>query len=352
MTTFHPHFRTDILTGRQVIVAPQRSDRPSAYLPDPPLNQLLDPFIEGQESETPHERFAVRPKGSEPNGPGWLLRVVPNRYPAVAPPSDHKATEEALDEHAMFPTRSAFGEHDVVIECPDSRTRMAELSQPEITQLLHAWQTRLQQLIRSPPICGVAIFRNEGFSAGASLAHCHSQILATTELMPLDLVRHDRAAAHRAVTGRDLVQDLSNAEYAHGIRWICKTSYFGVYCPFASEISWQIRFAPLGTQPVSFAESSEAVLHDLATLLKSALSALEKNLGGPFSFNLTLVHPRIDQPAGFWWYLNLLPRTGRSAGWELLTNVEIVTVTPERAAERIRDALQAEDLSGSAAARP
>ncbi len=195
----------------------------------------------------------------------------------------------------------------------------------------------MRQLIVSPLICSVAIFRNEGFSAGASLAHCHSQILATTEMMPLDVVLHDRAAAHRSKTGRDLVQDLSNAERSDGIRWICETAYFDVHCPFASRMSWQIRFVPKVTQPTSYAEASDAMLHDLAMLLKSALIALELNLGGPFSFNLTLVHSRIDQQAAFGWYLELLPRTGRTAGWELLTNVEIVTIAPEIAAERIRD---------------
>jgi len=87
MTASSPQFRTDVLTGQQVIVAPLRRHRPSAYLPDPPLSSLIDPFAEGHESETPDERFAIRADDSEPNGPGWMLRVVPNRYPTVRSPS-------------------------------------------------------------------------------------------------------------------------------------------------------------------------------------------------------------------------------------------------------------------------
>jgi len=338
MPSSDPHFRTDILTGQQVIVASHRSDRPSSFLPDPLLNLLPDPFAEGQEHETPGERYAVRSGDSLPNGRGWLLRIVPNRYPAVAGvgATARVARTEIFGDHSMFPHGPACGEHDVVIECPDQRTRMVELSPAEIHQTLLAWQVRMRQLIVSQLICSVAIFRNEGFSAGASLAHCHSQILATAEMMPLDVVRHDRAAAHRSMSGRDLVQDLSNAERLHGIRWICETAYFEVHCPFASRMSWQIRFVPKVTQPASYAEASDEMLHDLAILLKSALIALETNLSGPFSFNLTLVHSRIDREAAFGWYLDLLPRTGRTAGWELLTNVDIVTVAPEIAAERIR----------------
>lgn len=340
MTASGPQFRTDVLTGQQVIVAPLRWHRPSASMPDPPLSSLLDPFAEGRESETPDERFAIRADDSEPNGPGWLLRVVPNRYPSVTPVSMNGLTCSETGEPEMFPCRPACGEHDVVIECPDNRSRMAELSPAEIQQTLIAWRTRMQQLMQLPSICSVAIFRNEGFSAGASLAHCHSQILATTALMPLDVARHERAIRHRSATGRDLVQDLWDAERTHGIRVIRETPFFGVYCPFASRMSWQIRFVPKQSQSAAFADASDAMLQDLAAVMKSSLIALEQPLGGPFSFNLTLSHPRIDQPAAFSWSLDLLPRTGRMAGWELLTNVEIVTVTPETAAGKLRAAME------------
>jgi len=340
MISTGPQFRTDVLTGQQIIVAPQRSRRPAAHLSDPPLNTLLDPFEEGKEHETPDEHFSVRTNDSVPNGPGWLVRVVPNRYPAVAPVSGQSTASCIVSDQSLFPGRPAFGEHDVVIECPDSRTRMVELSPAEIRQTLAAWQTRMRQLMQSPSICSVAVFRNEGFSAGASLAHCHSQILATTELMPLDLARHERTASHRSASGGDLVQDLWNAERVQELRLIHETAGFGLCCPYASRVSWQIRLVPKQTQPASFSDASDAMLHDLALLLKSALIALEKVLGGPFSFNLTLAHPRIDQPAAFSWYLDLMPRIGRIAGWELLTNVDIVTVAPEAAAKSIRDVWQ------------
>jgi galactose-1-phosphate uridylyltransferase len=105
-------------------------------------------------------------------------------------------------------------------------------------------------------------------------------------------------------------------------------------------MAWQIRFVPKQTQPASFADASDATLRELATLLKSAMIALETVFGGPFPFNLVLAHPRIDQPAAFSWYLDLMPRSGRFAGWELLTNVDIVTVAPETAAKSIREAWQ------------
>ena len=213
---------------------------------------------------------------------------------------------------------------------------MAELSVSEVQRTLVAWRTRMKQLMETPSICNVAIFRNEGFSAGASLAHCHSQIVATSELTPLDNKRHELAIQYRSTTGHNLVRDLWLAERRDHVRVVTETSNFGVYCPFASRTSWQVRFQPTHPQPTSLADASDAMLLDLATLLKESLKHLEQILEGSFAFNLTLSHPRIDESPAFSWYLDLLPRTGRVAGWELLTNVDIVTVAPETAAAMLR----------------
>ncbi len=338
----HPELRTDVLTGQKVIVAPVRSERPFAVIPDILLSRTDDPLAEGNECETPSERFAIRDAASEPNSPGWMLRVVPNRFPAVEPfrgagfqPAESH-TKDGRRELRLFPSEPAIGEHDVVIECPDSRSRLVDLSVDEIAAVLCAWRTRVQQLTAGGQYSSVAVFRNEGFSAGASLAHCHSQVIASKLLTPFDAERHSRAIRHRTQTGRDLIRDLTDAELAAGSRIVCTTEHFTVLCPFAPRTSWHVRFLPGENVSPSFAEASGSSLAELARLLKSLLSALETAIGSPFSFNLILPHPRIDQPPEFRWMLDLLPRTGRIAGWEFLSGVDIVNVSPEHAAEVLR----------------
>ena len=89
-----PEIRIDPLTGLRAIVADRRADRPGA-LPDwepvPPVDPAEDPFAEGHEASTPPELFALRPDGSRPNTPGWRVRVVPNRYPALEPNAESPA---------------------------------------------------------------------------------------------------------------------------------------------------------------------------------------------------------------------------------------------------------------------
>lgn len=331
-----PEFRTDVLTGLQVLVAPVRSSRPSAVHPEPSLTGSDDPFAEGKEHETPRERFAIRDSLSPPNGTGWQLRIVPNRYPAVVSPETDQMTSPSPGVDPFFLSQPACGEHDVVIECPDSRARLAEFSVGEVEQVFIAWQTRLQQLAQDGRYCNVSIFRNEGFSAGASLAHCHSQIIASQHATPLEAERSERASWHYQNTGREITFDLLQAEQRFEKRIVLESERFVVLCPFASRTSWHVRFVPKSVADRSFVNSDQNAVRELAEIVKRMLVVLEQALGGPFSFNLILPHPRLDEPPQFRWMLELMPRTGRSAGWEFLTGVDIVTVSPEQAATVLR----------------
>ena len=223
-----------------------------------------------------------------------------------------------------------------MIECPDSRARLTEFSTVEIAQIFSAWQARLRQLAQVGEYCHVSIFRNEGFSAGASLSHCHSQIIASQHSTPLDTERYKRAKRYYQSTGRELTLDLLQAELQSAKRIVLQSDRFVVLCPFASRTSWHLRFVPHATTDRSFLNADQAVTMELAELVKTMLKALEQALGGPFSFNLILPHPRLNQPEQFRWMLELMPRTGRSAGWEFLTGVDIVTVAPEQAATVLR----------------
>src|SRR4029079_18726642 len=83
--------RVEPLTGLKSIVPPDRATRPGGGLsaePCPPIDPETDPFLEGHEDRTPPEVYAVRPKGSAPASPGWRLRVVPTRYPALDPETE------------------------------------------------------------------------------------------------------------------------------------------------------------------------------------------------------------------------------------------------------------------------
>lgn len=342
--------RLDVLTGRHVILVPGRAARPGAQHRDPRLQTDTDPFADGAESETPDECFAIRPESTPPNSPGWLLRVVPNRYPITAPPdlsgSGLTDAEARLAEAEFFPTAAFTGRHEVVIECPDSRSRLLDLSSTEIRRIFVAWQERSRRLITDGRYRTLAIYRNEGFSAGASLPHCHSQILAACRLSPLDQTRLERAAVYRRRHQRDLLPDLLEAEQQLQVRMITASDRLTVLCPFAPRSAWHVRFVPRPPYPAFFAAAEIDVIEELADLVPKVLRAIEAGCGGEIPMNIVLSQPPVDRPAAWPWMLELLPRITRQAGWELLTDEDTFPGQPETWAAVIRRELNTEPQSG------
>lgn len=342
-----PEFRTDVLTGSRILIAAGRSDRPNAVSQDPLVSIAEDPFAEGRESETPGERTAFRDTASETDRSGWQVRLVPNRYPAFVSPIGQSDHAEAAVE--LFPSEPACGQHDVVIECPDSRTRLVELTTEELTCVLTGWQLHVRQVRSEAKFPYVSVFRNEGFSAGASLAHCHSQIIASAHSSRVLEERIARSRAYVTAHNRDLVDDLLTAERAAGVRIVREGTHFVTLCPFAPRTAYHLRIIPVAEVSRQFADVGTEHLQELAEELLRQLRAVESVLGR-FSFNLILPLPPVGDLPSFRWMIEILPRITRAAGWEYLTGIDIVTTTPEAAAKILRS--RQEIVSASISQRP
>ena len=127
-----PELRIDPLSGLRTIVAGARADRPGggfAAEPRPPIEEAGDPFLEGHERRTPPELHALRPDGGAADAPGWLVRVVPNLYPALEKGGDAAgdgasggvdplAADERNASEELFPARPATGAHEVIVNAP------------------------------------------------------------------------------------------------------------------------------------------------------------------------------------------------------------------------------------------
>lgn len=334
--------RTDLFSGRQVLIAEGRAARPQQTgRPELIIDEQADPFREGHESETPSERLALRLHDSAANEGGWLLRVVPNRYPAV---------RQSAGESVGSTSTDAVGLHDVVIECPDARTSLLQFSVVEIARVLKAWQLRVTALMAEPRIRHISVFRNEGARAGASLPHAHSQVLATGFLPAAVTLRRQREQQSLQDSGSTLFARWLQQEQSDGRRIVRQDQDFLVSCPDAPRVAWHTRISPLSDPVQSFVLLSETQLLQLAANLQRTLRALADLLGS-YSCNLLLHLPPVEdvlQQAGLqansWpWMLDIVPRTSGIAGYELMTDVDIVTVSPETAGAKLRERI---DSSG------
>src|SRR5207247_8534057 len=149
--------------------------RPTAFAPEPgrPRGGPCV-FCTGNEDKTPPEIMALRPPDTPPNGPGWSLRAVPNKFPALRIEGDLEPTGEGL-----YDRMNGGGAHEVGIATPDHYASLATLPADAVSDVFLTFRDRILDLKKDPRFEYVLVFKNHGEAAGASLEHPHSQLIAT-----------------------------------------------------------------------------------------------------------------------------------------------------------------------------
>lgn len=327
-------WRHDPLSDRWVIIAPERALRPDSARTEEGFAPLTDdPFAEGHEDATTSEVFAIRPPQSRPDGPGWQVRSILNKYPALRPELDAD-----IDDDGWFRRAPGGGVHEVIVECPQPETHLSRLSAEHVRQVLIVYRSRLAALRRESRWAYAIIFKNHGPGAGATLAHAHSQLMALPFVPAAVTAELSAARRFRAATGGAFFAAWMERERAAQQRLVCESPEHLSLCPFASRFPYELCLLPRQPGP-HFDELCDAALADLAGHLKELLQRLEAAANDP-PYNLVLrTAPFQEQDVdGFSWRLEILPRIGRIAGYEWGTGWHINLVPPEVAAQRLRDA--------------
>jgi len=348
--------RQDPLTGRWVILAASRGERPNEFhlIQREPAPGVHCPFCPGNEGDTTPEILALgRSPGSPANGPGWHLRVFPNKYPALRPeiisPNRVFSPEGPAE---LFPSRPGVGSHEVIVYSPDHAAGLDTLSEADLFELLKVLRGRAEVLSRCPGNKYVSPFCNHGPEAGATLAHPHMQIIGTPELPSLVVEKAVRFADYRARVGGCLMCDILAAEVKAGERVIRRNEGWTVLAPWASRFPWEMLLVPTEHR-ADLTEADDDDLTSLSEVLSFSLRRLSDIHGDP-SLNLVIHSAPLPPPAGevfgdkrlddlafsraddFHWHLEIMPRLGRLAGFEVGTGFTINSVIPEEAARQLR----------------
>jgi UDPglucose--hexose-1-phosphate uridylyltransferase len=193
------------------------------------------------------------------------------------------------------------------------------------------------------------IFKNYRDQAGASLAHPHSQLIATP-VIPQSIRRKLEAARrHLRDSGRCLICSLLQTEREQGIRVIREQSGFIALSPYAARFPFEMFIAPV-VHAHDFADTTDRQLEDLAEILQDMLQRLKRTADDP-PYNLFLntspfaphstggLDPdRRFIARGFHWHLEVLPRQTAVAGFEWGSGFHINTSSPEQCAQVLRRA--------------
>jgi UDPglucose--hexose-1-phosphate uridylyltransferase len=332
--------RKDLISGRWVIIATERSKRPDDFRPaggQPRAEEAKGfcPFCEGSEGKTPPEVFALREHGTSPDGPGWRVRVVPNKFPAL-----NRGKEAPKHTRGVFEWMEGIGVHEVIIENPDHDKELGDLPLEHVRDVLRVCQQRIRAIEEDLRYQYVQLFKNKGKEAGASLSHPHTQLVATP-IVP-KRIKEEMYGAERLF--RTFKEECAfcriiREEQAMAERLVDQNRHFAVITPFASRFPFEMAVYPLRHSPYFTVLRGEE-LESMAGILKAVLTRLKGTLGDP-AYNmvlhqapspaLSLRHwPDIDR--NYHWHLEIFPILTKVAGFEWGTGYYINPVPPETAA--------------------
>jgi len=258
---------------------------------------------------TPPE--VARVGGGAPDTPGWRVRVVPNLYPIVGA------------EHGVP------GVHEVVVLSPGHDRQLDALSLDGATAAVRALRDRAayhldRGFVHAQPLV------NHGRPAGASIEHPHAQLVALGFSPP----RVDATLTRFADAGRDLVA--AAIDDARRGSCLVRDGAAVTWCPRGAVSPFFVRIA-LPSAAARFDRSTDDELRVLSEALQDALGRLHRALGD-IAYNVVVNTAPRDDDRPFHWWVDIVPRLGVVAGFEMGSGVMVNPVDPQTAATMLLDA--------------
>ena len=327
-----PELRKEPVSGRWVIVATERAARPTDFETNPQIiKSSFCPFCEGNEDKTPPEILAYRDNGAMPNTGGWRVRVVPNKFPALQSEGEYFKCEDGI-----YDKMNGIGAHEVIIESPRHIQSLTSLDNGNVEEVLSCYRDRLIDLKSDKRFVYGLLFKNVGFSAGASLEHTHSQLIVTPIVPPLVANEIANAKAFYQRTGKCLFCDMIQQEIETDKRVVISTDNFVVFAPFASRFPFETWILPKKHES-NFENLQGAEAKELAYVLKSVLAKLEATLDfPPYNYIIHSAPFNVTESKHFHWHIEIIPRLTNIAGFEWGTGFYINPTPPEESAELLR----------------
>jgi len=291
------------------------------------------PLCEGNEDRTPPEIVAFRDNGTPPNSPGWTLRVVPNKFPALRIEGELNREGEGI-----YDKMNGIGAHEVVIETPRHEETLVTLPLKNVENILLAYRERIIDLRRDQRLRYVLVFKNHGVAAGASLEHPHSQIIALPIIPRRVSEEIEGAKTYFNYKDRCVFCDIIRQELQQKRRIITENKSFLSIAPFASRFPFETWILPKIHHP-SFEHMAFSQYEQAAQILSDTLQRMNRVLADPpYNYIIhTSSFPEVDAEH-YHWHFEIMPKLTKVAGFEWGTGFYINPTPPEEAAEYMREA--------------
>lgn len=330
-----PELRKDPIIDRWVIISTERGKRPVFLIEEPPPPKAaMCPLCPGNEHMTPPEVYAIRPNNSPPNSPDWLLRVIPNKFPALR-------IEGSLNKEGvgLYDRMNGIGAHEVVVDTPVHGETLTNMDVRSIQNIFIACRERMLDLAKDKRFKFTIAFKNHGSVAGASLDHSHSQLIS----LPIVPKRISEEIAgglsYYRYKDRCVFCDIIAQERDDNVRVVYENTRFIALSPYASRFPFETWLLPKNHEPYFVYPRDDDNYRDAADALSTVLKKHDKVLNSP-PYNF-MVHTTPfgdgDMPH-YHWHIEIIPRLTKMAGFEWGTGFYINPTPPEEATIYLKEA--------------
>jgi len=347
MVTTANLMRKDYLLDRWVVIATQRKKRPTDFTkPLQKRQETVCAFDPGNEHMTPPAVLVYLPTNGgiqkeedqdDLRHKNWLIRVVPNLYPAFTPQDKEEKTKVGKGD---FKFERATGHHEVIIESPRHDEHPSTATIPQLIHVINAYIDRMRKLSSKPYVKYVSIFRNHGLEAGASLSHAHTQLIATP-IIPRIVEEELKACQQRFNKNKECAFCKIIEKESRSARFIWENNYFVIFAPWASIHPFEFWIFPKKHQSCLL-DLSQAEIKSMAEALSVSLGGLKSLLTDP-PYNFGFHQITGGNKDSYHWHLEVYPKLSIWAGFEKNTGMFINVVLPEDAAKFLREAFLEEE---------
>jgi len=331
MEVLMPELRQNLATKEWVIIATERAKRPEdfkstkARKEQPPFSKEC-PFCPGNEINTPGETYRISDEK------GWVVRSFPNKFAALVNEGERIRKIKGIQRWL-----NGVGVHEVIVESPVHNMTTALLPVEGVRLIIELYRARYRELLKDDRMETIVIFKNHGEAAGTSLEHPHSQLIATPVVPGQGTYRLEEAMRYYDDTGECVYCKMLNEEIKEQSRMVMETDHFAAFVLYAALGPFHTWILPKRHAP-NFGEISDNEMRDMAYILRTVLAKFYHGLDNP-DFNYVIRSAPTGGGANdyYHWYLSIVPRLSKTAGFELGSGMFINSSVPEENAKFLRE---------------
>ncbi|MFA6283115.1 MAG: galactose-1-phosphate uridylyltransferase [Desulfurivibrionaceae bacterium] len=330
-----PELRKDPIIGRWIIISTERGKRPTDFIVEKSeVKGGFCPLCPGNENTTPPEVLSYSNlEGHQTNRPGWDLRVVPNKYPALIIEGNLNKEGDGL-----YDRMNGIGAHEVIIETPDHNETFTNLPPERMVKVFLAYRDRLLDLAQDPRFRYVMVFKNFGAAAGASLEHSHSQLIALPIVPRMISSEIEGSLSYYKYKERCIFCDIIRQEINQNKRVVAENDLFLAIVPYAPRSPFEMWILPK-RHASSYLAMDDEHFKALTAIFSECMRRLDTCIPNvPYNFVLHGAPLRSQPLEHYHWHFEIMPKLTMIAGFEWGSGFYINSIPPEDAAQFLKEA--------------